>query len=751
MTAQQEESETANGPDPEPARKSTSEKRKPATLLFRSTASKRSAGSVLQARGRYYAQKAHSEIRNLKSAEAARTHRDPKNRIIGRAKWVGGLPVAERSQTPSRKYRRAREVLLTAGIFVSVAAGGMAQDASRPLLPAQTREMMRYEDLSRGPMRVRLLAGAKTPGMMICMYQPGEASANHIIEAARRLKVGDSWFCGFWDPSLTAYRPYLDTGQPVAPYVDQNALFKGRLHEDKTFAAALDRLEAKRSHFIPIGVGEWENALWIWWEPANAFRDRQPIFGISMEEAARLDRKGFYDRVLAAHRRWKQDLHGRISSMNGYGMFSHLIGEAGADIVSIETGENIPATQVKRAFARGAARQFGVPWTEDVSPWFGPSISVGRPVPGPVGADGIYRGPDAGHSPSMLARLWSTAWFSGTACTIIEGASMTLFDVPPTGPEFPENAELSEYGRRAQGLFKPMKSTDIGVPYTPFGVLVNKHHGRWSVWGKPWGCLEETIGDKMTVRFFDQLFPGQSKGAGNEERYLCPSPYGDTFDVLVNDADRRVWGAYLVLLAVGDVPWTKADIEYLKGYVQAGGILCLNEINVNGWPRDDVGLAAEAFAPAGDAVAVLSSRDGAPLLIRHDLGKGCILVASRTPEEGLQEERAFPSPLLKALSEQFVPFSVQGNVEWLLNRTPNGWVLMLVNNSGFSKTHREAPKIDLSQTQRVAISYRGGRAKVVDLLSDQEIPTRPSAEGISGWPIQVDVRPGELRILQINP
>lgn len=164
-----------------------------------------------------------------------------------------------------------------------------------------------------------------------------------------------------------------------------------------------------------------------------------------------LDRRGFHDRVVEVHRRRKADLRGRLSSMTGYAMLNHLTGEVGVDLMGIETAENIPATGEARVRPR-AARQFGVPWTEDVSPWFGPSISVGRPATQPTGADGIYRGANAGHSPSMMDRMWTTAWFSGTANVIVEAASTVLFDVDPRLSEFPAQAGLSEYGR-AQRLF----------------------------------------------------------------------------------------------------------------------------------------------------------------------------------------------------------------------------------------------------------------------------------------------------------
>lgn len=79
-----------------------------------------------------------------------------------------------------------------------------------------------------------------------------------------------------------------------------------------------------------------------------------------------MDRRGIYETMISTLKEWKARVHGHLSLANGYGLLSHCA-EIGLDAVGIKTSENIPATQVKRAFARGAARQFGVPWFEQVS------------------------------------------------------------------------------------------------------------------------------------------------------------------------------------------------------------------------------------------------------------------------------------------------------------------------------------------------------------------------------------------------
>lgn len=62
-----------------------------------------------------------------------------------------------------------------------------------------------------------------------------------------------------------------------------------------------------------------------------------------------------------------------------------------------------------------------------------------------------------------------------------------------------------------------------------------------------------------------------------------------------------------------------------------------------------------------------------------------VFVAARKPELTIDEELAFPNALLQSLAERFLPFQVEGAVETLINRTPAGWAVMVVNNQGFYK------------------------------------------------------------------
>src|SRR5205807_815693 len=79
----------------------------------------------------------------------------------------------------------------------------------------------------------------------------------------------------------------------------------------------------------------------------------------------------------------------------------------------------------------------------------------------------------------------------------------------------------------------------------------------------------------------------------------------------------------------------------------------------------------------------------------HALGDGAVIV-TLTPRMLGQDERAHPALpyLLNGLTDGLLPVEVrrkdgkplQGEVMWQLNRTKDGWLVLLVNNRGVDKT-----------------------------------------------------------------
>ncbi len=645
--------------------------------------------------------------------------------------------------------------------WTSICLAEPVDEKEAALLPGGPRPLPAYETLASGPHQVRWLPQSTGPVLFfaVASHKP----AQRIIDAVKKYELGDGWllFSPPIERTTAELDVYLKTHLPLLLAFPTTDIVTGAFANNADYKALMDALAASygQEQYYGALVCEWGNCLY--WPDGleSIYQIDRKTLGKSGQEHA--DRTHFYAKLTEANQRWIKMIGNSVVSLDGYNQFQHLAAEAGYPVIANETGENIPASQVQRAFIRGASRQFDRPWIEDVSQWYLTTVPSGVPGLHKITAGGgagfvFHIGEHAGHSVSYLERMWYTSWMSGTAGLINEASSGYMFNLPycnmeyDNGVEVPEDVALSKCGEASRRYFRLTKAHQPGIPYTPFGVLVSKYHGRNTTWGKAWQHLEETPGDKSLVRFFDQIFPGQSAGPGDEERQLCPSPYGDSFDVLVNDADPAAWSAYPVLLAVGDMPWTPKDIEALKAYVNNGGTLALNETHLAGWPdRAFLGLAEEGFSPAGKGLAVLAGSEGQALLVRHDIGQGHVFVAARQCEPGSTEDFAFPTALLDALAQAYLPFQVSGKIETLLARTPKGWTMLLVNNGGIRKKPMEEEQIDPSAAQTVRIAWNGPAARVSDWLEGTELDTA-SAESKDSHVLEVTVAPGSLRLLSFE-
>jgi hypothetical protein len=360
----------------------------------------------------------------------------------------------------------------------------------------------------------------------------------------------------------------------------------------------------------------------------------------------------------------------------------------------------------------------------------------------------VKYGGNSGHSMSHMKRIWYSSWFSG-AGHIMQDTVQVFYEFPWSDPEFvPKNPKLSKFGIEAQKASKLWGEFDRGIPYTPFLIIMGKSAGRWTKVEKPFGILEPNEADKMIHKFIDQLYIDQSLGIGSEERYLCASPYGDTFDVMINDAKRESWYSYPVIFAMGEIFWTKDDASALKNYVKKGGILVINELNAKGLESvfaDGKNISASDLLI--NKYSVLQDA-GKVILAQKKLGKGTIFISRNLNNVIGREKNGYPKELFEALYKAFIPFSISGNVETLFNRTPDGWAIMIMNNSGITKpiAYPETEKIDLSKTQTVGISFSGESKKISEVFGNKFLIDKSSKI----TKVTFTLAPGEISLFQIG-
>jgi hypothetical protein len=325
--------------------------------------------------------------------------------------------------------------------------------------------------------------------------------------------------------------------------------------ENEAVLAVLDRAGV----FTAVQLGEWgyyfhnlsPNEPWwrdVYGKEFGQFKHLMKPPGLAGYDRRPTSRQECYTVLQDYFKSRSRDLLGRVISVTGHSHYEAYAGEWGARCIGLELGENIAFTQSKLAFARGASRQWRLPWSVQVSPWFAGACTTSGPLRQEGGG---ARGLDAGHSLSFCERMWLHAWFAGAAMVTPEN-SIAIFFEKPSAPW-----ALTTHGRKAAEVFRFMQAHDRGVPFAPVAVVLDHLAGYNGYMDKPWGILEPTAGDRQVRDLFDhQLYPGSDHihhrldPANPESSYLRPTPYGEMFDVQLTSASAEMLSSYPVLLLV---------------------------------------------------------------------------------------------------------------------------------------------------------------------------------------------------------
>jgi hypothetical protein len=90
------------------------------------------------------------------------------------------------------------------------------------------------------------------------------------------------------------------------------------------------------------------------------------------------------------------------------------------------------------------------------------------------------------------------------------------------------------------------------------------------------------------------------------------------------------------------------------------------------------------------------------------------------------------------------PVQVRGNVEYLINRTDNGWLVTLLNNNGVYKPQQGMAQVDRDAYVNVAISLRGEKIqRASDWISD-------AALKVDANNVNLHVAPGAIAVVELK-
>ena len=543
----------------------------------------------------------------------------------------------------------------------------------------------------KGPWSVRLLPGQ--PGFVFTMYGcPGELDKlKEMVGVMQEKGLGN----GF-DPGPTAnaaskplfeYLASIHWPMICYPGFGDFQIKDGKACLSDADEAAMQVLD-QAGDFSAIQLGEWGyyfhnlSCAESWWRDVYGPEfDKMKQFmkpaGLAGYDTRPKSKQECYDIVKDYFTTRQRAMRGRNMSVTGHSHYEAYAAEWGARVVGLEVCENIAFTQSKIAFARGAARQWGLPWSLQASPWFSGACTTN----GPLRIEGKdARGLDAGHSLSLYRRMWLHGWFAGAAMVTPENSIATFFEKP----EAPWT--LTSHGRKAAEVYQFMRTHERGAPFTPVAIVLDHLAGYNGYMDKPWGILEPTTGDRQLRDLFDhQLFPGSDHihhkpdPDNPESSYLRPSPYGEMFDVHLTSASAEMLSSYPVILLAGDIEFDDELVAKLEAALKRGSTLLLS-------PAHQTAL--------GPRFPRLVKRHGVE-----------VLQPWTNPATG--RPAAISDSRLNRLARETLPFDVSGDpIQYQINRSPKGWVIELVNNAGVAKKPDQPAATDPGAIARVVLQPR---------------------------------------------
>lgn len=579
----------------------------------------------------------------------------------------------------------------------------------------------------------RLLPGQREFAFTLYGCPDNVAQLKEVVAVMRERGLGNGFDPG--PAAVAASRPLLEylatVGWPVVCYPPDGGRMQVKGSTSILSSADEEALRVmdQAGVFTAIQLGEWgyhfhrltsDNG---WWKAVlGADYDAQIADFYRPPENRGYDplpttRRECYDQLREYFLWHRQTKGGRLISVTGHSHYEAYAAEWGASVVGLEVGENIGFTQSKFAFARGAARQWNLPWSVQVSPWFGNAVTTR----GPLNTNGpTATGLDAGHSLSLYRRLWRHAWFAGTAMVTPENSSAIFFE------ESRAPWTLTSHGEAAAKVFQLMRDHDRGTPYTPLVVVLDHLAGYAAYHERTWGVLPRSPEDLEISDLFErQLYfhPTRLPVPGNprnpEAGYLHPTPQGELCDVMLSTAPGSTLRRYPVILLAGEVDFSQFWVHELATALRGGSRLLLH-------PRQ-----VERLGP--DGLAKLKAA-------------GTVEVLELWTNPDTKRPAAISAERLRKLEEELLPVGVMGDpVQYQINRNAAGWVIELINNDGVVKEGRSAAVVYPSVVARVKLTPRFAWKQAREWETKQEFA--------SGAALDLEIPPGESRFVEfvVNP
>jgi hypothetical protein len=244
---------------------------------------------------------------------------------------------------------------------------------------------------------------------------------------------------------------------------------------------------------------------------------------------------------------------------------------------------------------------------------------------------------------------------------------------------------------------------------------------RWAPGGsrknqQPWIKPEMQSREDFAQFFHEAVRDGSVDQRLLEKAFLTESTWGDSFDVLVDNAPLEVLQKYKGIILLGSISLSEELRQKLKAYVENGGRVLLNTAHVS--PEDQEWLGVKFRGTARSlhhSYSMLTNRlfcegeyeyaklelDGAeplikagfvntsegPLVTRHRVGKGEVWFTAAEHYQAPEKQNLTWMEAMKEAADEFIrsnlSLEVEGDpIEWMINDAADGsvWVTLINNN-----------------------------------------------------------------------
>jgi hypothetical protein len=152
---------------------------------------------------------------------------------------------------------------------------------------------------------------------------------------------------------------------------------------------------------------------------------------------------------------------------------------------------------------------------------------------------------------------------------------------------------------------------------------------------------------------------------------------------------------------------------------------------------------------ARGAEILIAVPTGDPLVTVNRVGRGRVVFVA-VPDLLGEDERLVPfaAHLLAHLAGDATPVHVDGDVEYLVNRTPRGWVVTVFNDNGVFKPQQGLAEVDRGASVNVTVSLRGATiSNATEWTSDRTLVIQKQAGRSDG--VSVNIAAGGIAVVEL--